>query len=146
MNFGFLNVAMLAGLAAMALPVLAHLISRRKFDIVQWGAMQFLQLGRKTRRRIRLEEWLLMLLRMGVLGLIAFGMSRPWAAGGAISSLTGRVSRDVVLVLDGSYSMGWKGPVDTPTRGRFSGGTSASTRSGPVTRSASWMSATKSDP
>ena len=114
MNFGFLNVAMLAGLAAMALPVLAHLISRRKFDIVQWGAMQFLQLGRKTRRRIRLEEWLLMLLRMGVLGLIAFGMSRPWAAGGAISSLTGRVSRDVVLVLDGSYSMGWKGPVDTP--------------------------------
>ena len=114
MNFGFLNVAMLAGLAAMALPVLAHLISRRKFDIVQWGAMQFLQLGRKTRRRIRLEEWLLMLLRMGVLGLIAFGMSRPWASGGAISSLSGRVSRDVVLVLDGSYSMGWKGPVETP--------------------------------
>lgn len=114
MNFGFLNVAMLAGLAAMALPVLAHLISRRKFDIVPWGAMQFLQLGRKTRRRIRLEEWLLMLLRMGVLGLIAFGMSRPWASGGAISSLSGRVSRDVVLVLDGSYSMGWKGPVETP--------------------------------
>ena len=114
MSFGFLTPVMLAGLAAMALPVLAHLISRRKFDIVQWGAMQFLQLGRKTRRRIRLEEWLLMLLRMGVLGLIAFGMSRPWAAGGAISSLTGRVSRDVVLVLDGSYSMGWKGPVDTP--------------------------------
>ncbi len=105
---------MLVGLAAMALPVLAHLISRRKFDIVQWGAMQFLQLGRKTRRRIRLEEWLLMLLRMGVLGLIAFGMSRPWASGGAISSLSGRVSRDVVLVLDGSYSMGWKGPVETP--------------------------------
>ena len=65
MNFGFLNVAMLAGLAAMALPVLAHLISRRKFDIVQWGAMQFLQLGRKTRRRIRLEEWLLMLIAFG---------------------------------------------------------------------------------
>ncbi len=114
MSFGFLNIAMLLGLSAMALPVLAHLISRRKFDIVQWGAMQFLQLGRKTRRRIRLEELLLMLMRMGILGLIAFGMSRPWATGGAISSLTGRVSRDVVLVVDGSYSMGWKGPVDTP--------------------------------
>lgn len=114
MSFGFLNTAMLLGLAAMALPVLAHLISRRKFDIVQWGAMQFLQLGRKTRRRIRLEELLLMLMRMGILGLIAFGMSRPWATGGAISHLTGRVSRDVVLVLDGSYSMGWKGPLNTP--------------------------------
>ena len=114
MSFGFLNAAMLLGLAAMALPVLAHLISRRRFDIVQWGAMQFLQLGRKTRRRIRLEEILLMLMRMGILGLIAFGMSRPWASGGALSTLTGRVSRDVVLVLDGSYSMGWKGPIHTP--------------------------------
>ena len=65
MSFGFLQIAMLAGLAAISLPVLAHLISRRRFDIVNWGAMQFLQLGRKTRRRIRLEEWLLMLLRMG---------------------------------------------------------------------------------
>ena len=114
MSFGFLNAGMLLGLAAMALPVLAHLISRRRFDVIQWGAMQFLQLGQKTRRRIRLEEMLLMLMRMGILGLIAFGMSRPWATGGAISSLTGRVSRDVVLVLDGSYSMGWKGPIDTP--------------------------------
>ncbi len=114
MSFGFLNAAMLLGLAAMALPVLAHLISRRRFDVVPWGAMQFLQLGRKTRRRIRLEEWLLMLLRMGILGAIAFGMSRPWATGGVLSKLTGRVSRDVVLVVDGSYSMGWKGPLDTP--------------------------------
>ncbi len=114
MGFGFLNGAMLFGLAAMALPVLAHLISRRRFDIVNWGAMQFLQLGRKTRRRIRLEEWLLMLMRMGVLGLIAFGMSRPWASGGPLSSLAGRPSRDMVLVIDGSYSMGWKGPINTP--------------------------------
>lgn len=114
MSFGFLNVAMLLGLLAVALPVLAHLISRRRFDVVQWGAMQFLQLGQKTRRRIRLEELLLMLLRMGVLGLIAFGMARPWGTGGLLSSLTGRVSRDVVLVIDGSMSMGWKGPVNTP--------------------------------
>jgi hypothetical protein len=114
MSLGFLQIAMLGGLAAMALPVLAHLISRRRFDIVQWGAMQFLQLGRKTRRRIRLEELLLMLLRMGILGAIAFAMARPWASGGAIGKLTGRVSRDVVLVIDGSYSMGWKGPVETP--------------------------------
>lgn len=114
MGFGFFNGAMLIGLSAMALPLLAHLISRRRFDIVSWGAMQFLQLGRKTRRRIRLEELLLMAMRMGVLGLIAFGMSRPWASGGALSALSGRASRDVVLVVDSSYSMGWKGPINTP--------------------------------
>ncbi len=114
MTFGVLNAAMLLGLVAMSLPVLVHLISRRKFDVVTWGAMQFLQLGRKTRRRIRFEELLLMLLRMGLLGLIALGMSRPWLNGGLFSRLTGRASRDVVLVIDGSYSMGWKGPVSTP--------------------------------
>ena len=53
MSFGLLNAAMLFGLAALVLPVVVHLISKRKFDIVHWGAMQFLELGRRTRRRIR---------------------------------------------------------------------------------------------
>ncbi|MFO1006728.1 MAG: VWA domain-containing protein [Planctomycetaceae bacterium] len=114
MTFGVLNAAMLLGLAAMALPALAHLISRRRFDVVSWGAMQFLQLGRKTKRRIRLEELLLMAVRMAVLGLIALGMARPWVNGGFFSRFTGKVSRDVVLVIDGSYSTGWKGPITTP--------------------------------
>ncbi|REJ93045.1 MAG: hypothetical protein DWQ34_11235, partial [Planctomycetota bacterium] len=51
MSFGLLNGLMLLGLAAVALPVIVHLISKRKFDVVQWGAMQFLELGRRTRRR-----------------------------------------------------------------------------------------------
>lgn len=112
--FGFLNLAMLAGLAGLALPILAHLLSKRKFDVVHWGAMQFLELGRRTRRRIRLEELLLLLLRLGVILAIVLAFARPWARGGLFASLAAGPSRDVVYILDGSYSMGWEGRHVTP--------------------------------
>lgn len=105
---------MLFGLAALALPVVVHLISKRKFDIVHWGAMQFLELGRRTRRRIRIEELLLMLLRMGMLGLLVFALARPWAQGGLFASFGAGTSRDLVVVMDGSYSLGWEGRAQTP--------------------------------
>ncbi len=112
--FGFLNLAMLAGLAGLALPILAHLLSKRKFDVVHWGAMQFLELGRRTRRRIRLEELLLLLLRLGVILAIVLAFARPWARGGLFANLSSGPSRDVVYIIDGSYSMGWEGRHVTP--------------------------------
>ncbi|REJ90601.1 MAG: VWA domain-containing protein [Planctomycetota bacterium] len=114
MSFGLLNGLMLLGLAAVALPVIVHLISKRKFDVVQWGAMQFLELGRRTRRRIRIEELLLMLLRIGMLAVLVFALARPWAQGGWLSSFSSSTKRDVVFVIDGSYSMGWEGKAVTP--------------------------------
>src|SRR5690606_34386638 len=93
---------------------LAHLLSKRKYDIVQWGAMQFLELGRNTRRRIRLEELLLLLLRMGLIAFFVFALSRPWISGGMLASYVSTQSRDVAIVLDASTSMGWEGKAVTP--------------------------------
>jgi hypothetical protein len=112
--FDFLNPAMLLGMAGLALPVLAHLLSKRKFDIVHWGAMRFLELGQRTRRRIKLEELLLLLLRMGLIAIAVFAMSRPWVKSSLFAGLTGGPSRDVVYIVDGSYSMGWEGRAVTP--------------------------------
>lgn len=114
MSLDFINPWLLLGLAGVALPVLAHLLSKKKYDIVHWGAMQFLELGRNTRRRIRLEQILLMLLRMGMIALIVFALSRPWLAGGWLTKLVSSEARDVVFVIDGSYSMGWRGKAETP--------------------------------
>ncbi len=114
MSFGFLNTLMLLGLAGAALPVLVHLLSRRKYDVVPWGAMQFLELGRRTRRRIRLEEALLLLLRIGLICLLALALARPWAKGGLFSTFTRSTPRDIAVVIDGSYSMGWEGDAITP--------------------------------
>ena len=105
---------MLVGLLGLGLPVIAHLISKKKFDVVHWGAMQFLELGKRTRRRVRLEELLLLLLRMGIVAILVLAFTRPWARGGIFSNFLSQNHRDVVIVIDGSYSMGWKGEADTP--------------------------------
>ena len=95
----FLNLALAGGLAAVSIPILVHIAHRRKITPVKWGAMQFLELGRRTRRRIRLEEWLLLLLRMGMIGLVALALARPWAKGGLFSSLSHSTRRDVAIVI-----------------------------------------------
>ena len=77
----FLNPWLLLGLLGVALPIMAHLLSRRRFDVVEWGAMQFLNPSRKTRRRLKLEELLLLLLRIGLIGLIVLAVTRPMLCG-----------------------------------------------------------------
>lgn len=114
MSFGFLTPVMLIGLAALAIPVIVHLLSKRRYDVVDWGAMQFLELGKRMRRRVRLQDLLLMAVRMGVLGLLACGMARPWARGGVLSAFNPEAARDIAIVIDGSYSMGWEGTGVTP--------------------------------
>ncbi len=101
----FTNPWLLMGLAGIALPIIAHLLSRRRFDVVAWGAMQFLNPSRKTRRRLRLEELLLLLLRIGLITLIVLSAARPWMPGGWLMGYRSSGSRTVVLVIDGSNSM-----------------------------------------
>ncbi|MDA0284710.1 MAG: VWA domain-containing protein, partial [Planctomycetota bacterium] len=100
--------------AGVSLPVLAHLLSRRKYDTVNWGAMQFLEIGRNARRRIRLEELLLLLLRMAMIAMIAIALSRPWMAGGIVNSFASKPACDVALVIDSSYSTDWRAKARTP--------------------------------
>jgi hypothetical protein len=106
--FWFVAPWLLLGLVALAIPPIIHLLNRRRFDVVDWGAMQFLQISEKTRRRLLLEELLLMLLRIGLLFLLVFGLANPFVEGMNIQlRLPGtRPNRDAVLIFDGSYSMG----------------------------------------
>ncbi len=120
MGLGVLNIAMLAGLAGVALPVVIHLLSRRRDPVVEWGAMQFLELGPRSRRRINLADQLLMLARMLLIGLVALAMARPFLAPNPAKATSGILGmgagarRDVVLILDGSSSMGRRVGGSTP--------------------------------
>jgi hypothetical protein len=105
MPFDVLNPWMLVGLAGVAIPLIIHLLNRRRFEVVDWGAMQFLQVSEVTRRRLLLEELLLMLLRMALIAGLVVGLAAPFATSAALQRLAGRPNRDVVLVIDGSYSM-----------------------------------------
>ncbi|HTU88644.1 MAG TPA: VWA domain-containing protein [Gemmataceae bacterium] len=110
----FLNPWMLLGLSAVIIPPLIHLLNRRRYEVVDWGAMQFLQFSEVTRRRLFLEEVLLMLLRMGLIAVLVLALAGPFVTTSSLARLGPRANRDVVLVFDGSYSMGSTGPEGVP--------------------------------
>lgn len=114
MSFELLNPWMLAGLAGVALPVIAHLLSKKKYDVVNWGAMQFLKLGQETRRRVWLEDLWLLLLRMALVAWLAIALARPWVSAKWLGDIGPQPNRDIVLILDGSYSMAWEATSVTP--------------------------------
>src|SRR6516162_6467082 len=114
MSFGLLNAAMLLGLAGLAIPPLIHLLNRRRYDVVDWGAMQFLQISETTRRRLLIEELILMLLRMGLIAIMVLALAAPRMTSEVLAQLAGRPNRDVVFLFDGSYSMGYSSGLKTP--------------------------------
>jgi hypothetical protein len=108
MSFGLLNAVLLLGLAGLAIPIIVHLLHRRRFEVVDWGAMQFLQISETTRRRLLLEEIILLILRMGLIGILVLGLAAPFVVSSLLAKiLHDRPSRDLVLIFDGSASMAY---------------------------------------
>ena len=106
--FGFESLPMLGWLAAAAAPWLIHLLSRRKYRETAWAAMDFLLAAVKRRtRRIRIEQWLLLLLRTLLIVTLVAAVAEPYLEHAApIFSPNGSTHR--VLVIDSSYSMAYK--------------------------------------
>ncbi len=103
---GFANPALLAGLAAASIPIVIHLLNRRKFREMPWAAMQFLMAAiRKNQRRVRIEQWLLLAVRTLLLMLIAAAMAKPFLESFG-NVIAGRRTHRV-LILDSSLSMGY---------------------------------------
>src|SRR5262245_38399354 len=102
----FLNPIMLAGLAAVAVPIIIHLLNRRKFQKVTWAAMRFLRNAvERNQRRMRIEDMILLALRCLLLALLALALARPAILSNATDTFgQGRVTG--VLILDNSRSMG----------------------------------------
>jgi hypothetical protein len=109
----FLNPLFLWGLALGAVPILLHLLQRRRYQVRRWAAMAFLQTStRNTARRLRIEQLLLLAVRVLILMLAALALSRPVvppAAGGAFSLLSGQARVHATILIDDSYSMGASG-------------------------------------
>ena len=98
----FLNPLFLWALPLAAIPIVIHLLNRRRFKKVPWAAMEYLLAAMKrNRKRLRMEQWVVLLLRtLAVLFLVAL-VTRPQIGG---SSLLGTRTHHVV-VLDDSASM-----------------------------------------
>ncbi len=107
----FVNPLLVGGLALIAVPILIHILSRRRFRVVEWGAMQFLlEAERENRKRVQFEQWLLLLLRCLAMALLALLLARPFVQPGFVATLLGAKSAvHRYVLIDDSASMGYRG-------------------------------------
>ncbi len=110
MNLRFDNLFVLFGLFALAVPVLLHLLQRRRFDILDWGAIQFLPDSISAHQRRWLDELLLMFVRLGMMALIVLALATPISTSAWLDGLGGGRTRDIVLIFDGAHAMGVRVP------------------------------------
>ncbi|MCC7290921.1 MAG: BatA domain-containing protein [Phycisphaerales bacterium] len=114
---GFLHPGLgAAGLAAASIPVVIHLLNRRRHRRIPWAAMAFLLAAtRQSRSRIFLEHWVLLAIRAAVVLLLGLAAARPFlsSASFAVSSAA-RAHR--IILLDDSLSAQAKIPAGVGTR------------------------------
>src|ERR1700730_11163430 len=120
--FGIFETPGLVGMVAAgaaSIPIIIHLLNRRRFRIVQWAAMRFLLAAqRKNSRRMRLEQLILLGVRclIVLLTVLAMASVTPWAEAvwhwmnpeGGTGLLATGLRTHKVLVIDGSLSMAFK--------------------------------------
>lgn len=102
----FLAPLFLAGLAALAVPVLIHLIQRERKNVVRFPSLMFVRrIPYSSIRRRRIHNWTLLLLRLAALAVVVAAFARPFFRDSTLAAAASG-ARDVVILLDRSYSMG----------------------------------------
>ncbi|MEE8409017.1 MAG: BatA domain-containing protein, partial [Myxococcota bacterium] len=104
-SWTLLHPWLLTGLAGASLPILIHLIGRRRAPTVRFAAFDFLlAVNKRLARRERLRQILLLLMRTLAVIAIALAVARPMPSLPAAAPVT---NRRLVLIFDTSASMGY---------------------------------------
>jgi hypothetical protein len=109
-------LALLTAAGAAGVPIVIHLLNRRRFRIVHWAAMRFLLAAqRQNTRKLRLEQFLLLAVRTLIVLLLVLAMAgvMPWAEGfwarlfpeSIVRAAPGERRTHHIILLDGSFSM-----------------------------------------
>lgn len=108
----FLNGLLLFGTILGAVPILIHLLNKRRFRPVIWAAMEFLlQAVEKNARRLQFRDFILMLIRTLAVVCLALALARP--AVSAKGFLGAGIKTGAVVLLDNSMSMGYNNGRET---------------------------------
>jgi hypothetical protein len=103
----FLAPLFFAALAGLAIPVLLHLTQREKKQIIRFPSLMFVRrIPYQSVRRRKIQNWLLLAVRMAALAMIIFAFARPLLDSSSVPA-GGANAREVVVLLDTSYSMGF---------------------------------------
>src|SRR5947207_2105699 len=98
----FVQIGFLGALAALAIPIIVHLVFRQRPKRIELGTLRFLRivLEHNARRR-RVMRWLLLALRLACVALAAFLFARPYL----LAFQAGSQKQTVVVLIDSSASM-----------------------------------------
>lgn len=101
----FLNPFVLFGLVAAAIPILIHLLNKRKLRTIEFSTLTFLKELQKNRmRKITIRQWLLLLLRTLIVVFLVLAFSRP-ALKGNFGTLGSHAKTSLLIILDNTASM-----------------------------------------
>ena len=104
---GLLAPLFLLGLAAIAVPIVIHMIQRERKEVIEFPSLMFVRrIPFHSFRRQRIRHWFLLLLRCAALALLVLAFARPFVRSPALAAVTDG-AREVVVLLDRSYSMGF---------------------------------------
>ncbi len=102
----FLNPLALLALAAAAIPLVVHLFNFRRPRRIDFSSIEFLRTVEKsTMQRVRLQEWLLLLLRTFAIACLVLSFARPILSGDDAASVGERGNHATAIVIDASPSM-----------------------------------------
>ena len=108
---GFASAWMLLWGTAADIPIVLHLLHRRRQQTVSWAAMRLLlQVIEKQSKRVRIEQLILLLLRTLILLTLGLALARPFTSSQSASGTVAaqRPPRLWIFVIDNSYSMGYR--------------------------------------
>jgi hypothetical protein len=101
-GLGLVNVGFLAAALAVAVPVIIHLLFRRRARVVEIGTLRFLRIVvQDNAHRRKLRRWLLLALRVAGMFLLALIFARPYWS----QSSAGSQDRELIVLIDQSASM-----------------------------------------
>jgi hypothetical protein len=104
----FLAPLFFVALAGLAIPVLLHLTQREKKQVQMFPSLMFVRrIPYKSVRRRKIQNWLLLAVRVAALALIILAFARPWFQPTDAAAPIGTGAREVVVLLDTSYSMAY---------------------------------------
>ena len=105
----FLSPLLVWGTLLGAIPLIIHLLNRRRFRRVEWAPMRYLKLTiQRNRRRIQIEQLLLLLLRIALPVLLFLFLARPVLRPTGLERWLGSGGRSSqVVLIDDSLSMGY---------------------------------------
>ena len=105
---GLVAPLVLTGLAALAVPILIHLVQRQKNRTVEFPSLMFLRrIPYKSVKRRKIRHLALLLLRLAALALIVLAFARPFFRRDSLAAAAQNGAREVAILVDTSYSMGY---------------------------------------